>query len=122
MANGLRIRGLSGDVSSVSVQSNVSRTWALLGRKWAGLAYKQHDLTLQRDELVVLKCQGSACVLELIALNEEHGKTILQEDVSRQALPIGHRRKIVLRQGQALCLTTSDIRHPFHRHGAIIET
>jgi len=122
MANGVRIRGLSGDVSSVSVQSSVTRTWALLGRKWRGLRYKQHEVTLQRDELLVLKCQGGSCVLELEALNEEHGKTVLQEDVSRKPLRAGERRKISLRQGQALCLTTSDIRHPFHKHGPIIET
>jgi hypothetical protein len=122
MANGVKITGISGDVSSVSVQSNVSRTWALLGKKWAGLKWKVHEVTLQRDELVVLKCQGGRCVIELEALNDEHGQTILQEDVSRYSLRRGDRRKVSLAPGQALALTCSDIHHPFHRHGPIIET
>jgi len=122
MPNGIRITGISGDVSSVSVQSNVSKTWALLGRKWAGLRFKVHSVTLQRDELLVLKCQGGRCVLELEALNDEHGKTILQEDVSRYPLRCGERRRISLSQGQALAVTCSDIHHPFHKHGPIIET
>lgn len=122
MPNGVRIQGVSGDVSNVSVQSNVERTWALLGRKWAGLAYRRHEVRLQRDELLVLKCQGSRCVLELTALNAEHGPTILQEDVSRERMVVGRARKVALGPGQALCLTTADIHHPFHRHGPIIET
>ena len=122
MPNGIRIRGISGEVSSVSVQSSVSRTWALLGRKWAGLRYREHDVALQRDEIVVLKCQGGACVLELQALGNEHGDTIVQEDVSRIRLPKGRRQKFRLAQGQSLVLTTPTIQHPFHRHGPIIET
>lgn len=122
VANGIRITGISGDVSSVSVQSNVKQTWALLGKKWAGLRWKVHEVRLQRDELLVLKCQGGRCVLELEALNDQHGNTILQEDVSRYPLRSGERRRISLEQGQALSMTCSDIRHPFHKHGPIIET
>jgi hypothetical protein len=122
MANGIRIRGLSGDVSNVSVQSNVNRTWALLGKKWAGLRWKVHELSLQRDELLVLKCQGGNCVLELEALSDEHGDTIVQEDVTRRRLDMRRAQRYELRQGQALCLTTATIKHPFHRLGPIIET
>jgi hypothetical protein len=122
MANGLRIRGVSGDVSSVSVQSSVNQTWALLGRKWAGLGWKVHEVALQRDEVFVLKCQGGTCVLELTSLSNEHGDTIVQEDVSRIRLPLHLAQRFRLAQGQALVLTTPSIQHPFHRHGAIIET
>jgi len=122
MANGLRIRGLSGDVSNVSVQSNLNRTWALLGKKWAGLKWKVHELNLARDELLVLKCQGGNCVLELESLGNEHGDTILQEDVTRQRLGLGRPRRFELHQGQALCLTTATIQHPFKRLGPVIET
>lgn len=122
MSNGLRIRGVSGDVSNVSVQSSVNSTWALLGRKWAGLRWKVHDLALQRDEVLVLKCQGSTCVLELTALGNEYGDTIAQEDVSRIRLALGEKRQFRMLQGQALVLTTPSIQHPFHRRGAIIET
>jgi len=122
MPNGLRIRGVSGDVSNVSVQSSVNRTWALLGRKWAGLAWKTHELALQRDEVCVLKCQGGNCVLELTCLGTEHGDIIAQEDVSRYRLPPGRGVKFALHQGASVVLTTATIKHPFHRHGPIIET
>jgi hypothetical protein len=122
MANGVRIRGVSGDVSNVSVQSSVNRTWALLGRKWAGLRWKVHDLALQRDEVLVLKCQGGACVLELTSTGNEHGDTIAQEDVSRIRLHPAQARQFTLRQGQSLVLTTPSIQHPWRRIGPIIET
>jgi hypothetical protein len=122
MSNGLRIQGLSGDVSSVSVQSSVSMTWTLLGRKWAGLRWRVHELALQRDEVCVLKCHGGACVLELTALGNEHGDTIVQEDVSRRRLELGRKQPFRLAQGQALVLTTAAIKHPFNRLGQIIET
>lgn len=122
MPNGVRIRGISGDVSNVSVQSSVNRTWALLGRKWAGLRWKEHDLALQRDELVVLKCQGGHCVLELEHRSDAHGDLIVQEDVSRIRLRRTDKRRFELRQGQSLCLTTTTIQHPFHVHGPLIET
>jgi hypothetical protein len=122
MSNGLRIRGVSGDVSSVSVQSSLTRTWALLGRKWAGLAWRVHEVALQRDELIVLKCQGGSCVLELTALGNEHGDMIVQEDVSRIRLELGSKQQFRLSQGQALVLTCPAIQHPFNRLGPIIET
>lgn len=121
MANGIRIRGVSGDVSNVSVQSNVNQTWALLGKKWAGLRWKVHEMSLQRDELVVLKCQGGSCVLELRCLGNDHGDTIVQEDVTRRRLDRTPQR-YELHQGQALALTTATIQHPFHRLGPVIET
>lgn len=121
MANGVRIRGLSGDVSNVSVQSNVSRTWALLGKKWAGLKWKVHDIALQRDELLVLKCQGGDCVLELEATSDEHGHTIVQDDVTRKPLGLRRPQRYELHQGSALSLTTVTIQHPRHL-GPIIET
>lgn len=120
--NGLEVTGVSGDVSNVSVQSNVNRTFALLGRKWAGLRWKRHEIALQKDELVVLKCQGGACVLELKALGNEHGDTMIQEDVSRYRLRKGDVRRFPLQQGQALAITTATIRHPWERLGPIIET
>lgn len=122
MPNGVRIRGVSGDVSSVSVQSSINKTWALLGRKWAGLKWQQHDLALQRDEVTVLKCHGGSCVLELQALADENGDTILQQDVSRVRLRRSQRIHINLHQGVAVVLTTASIQHPFNRHGQVIET
>jgi hypothetical protein len=122
MSNGVKVRGISGDVSSVSVQSSVNQTWALLGKKWAGLRWKIHELALQRDEVCVLKCHGGVCVLELTALGNEHGDTIVQEDVSRIRLHRDEARLFRLAQGQSLVLTTPSIQHPYHRHGPIIET
>jgi hypothetical protein len=122
MSNGLRIRGVSGDVSSVSVQSSVNQTWALLGRKWAGLRWRVHEVSLQRDEVAVLKCHGGACVLELTALGNEHGDTIVQEGVSRIRLGLGQKQHFRLSQGQALVLTTPAIQHPYKRLGPVIET
>lgn len=122
MSNGVRIRGLSGDVSNVSVQSSVVQTWALLGRKWAGLRWREHDVSMDRDEVVVLKCQGGDCRLEIEGLGGTHGDTIIQEDVSRIKLRRGERRQFALHQGVSLVLTTQKIVHPLHKHGPIIET
>lgn len=120
--NGIRIRGLSGDVSNVSVQSSVVQTWALLGRKWAGLKWRTHEVSMERDEVVVLKCQGGNCRLELEGLGGEHGGLMVQEDVSRIRLRRGDRRSFSLRQGTSLVLTTEKIVHPLQKHGPIIET
>src|ERR1700758_413798 len=122
MSNGVRIRGLSGDVSSVSVQSSVTSTWALLGRKWHGLRYREHDVALERDEELVVKCQGGACQLELEGLGGPFGDIIVQEDVSRVRLRQGERRRYALRQGVSLVLTNQKIVHPLHKRGPIIET
>lgn len=122
MSNGVRIRGLSGDVSNVSVQSSVTQTWALLGRKWAGLRWREHDVALERDELLVLKCQGGDCRLEIEGLGGPFGDIIIQEDVSRLRLRRGERRQFGLRQGVSLVLTNQKIVHPLHKRGPIIET
>lgn len=122
MTNGIRIRGLSGDVSNVSVQSSVVRSWALLGKKWAGLRWKTHEVSMERDEVCVLKCQGGSCALELEALGGPHGDIVVQEDVSRIRLRRGERREFKLHQGVSLVLTCTAIVHPLHKHGPIIET
>lgn len=121
MSNGIRIRGLSGDVSSVSVQSTVAQTWCLLGKKWAGLRFREHDVSMGRDEVLVLKCQGGACQLELENLGGPDGDIIVQEDVSRIPIRRGDRRRFSLHQGVSLVLTNRDIVHP-KKNGPIIET
>jgi len=122
MSNGVRIRGLSGDVSNVSVQSSVTSTWALLGKKWAGLRWRTHDVSLERDEVMVLKCQGGDCRLELEGLGGPFGSIVVQEDVSRVRLRRGQRLAFGLHQGVSLVLTTEKIVHPLQKHGPIIET
>lgn len=122
MSNGVRIRGLSGDVSNVSVQSSIVRTWALLGKKWAGLRWRVHDVALERDEVMVLKCQGGTCRLEIESLGGPHGGVIIQEDVSRIRLIAGQRRAFDLHQGVSLVFTNEKIVYPLHKRGQIIET
>lgn len=122
MSNGLRIRGMSGDVSNVSVQSSVVRTWALLGKKWAGLRWRVHEVSIERDEVMVLKCQGGDCRLEVENLGGPHGSIIIQEDVSRIRLQRGERRAFNLHQGVSLVVTNEKIVHPLHKHGPVIET
>lgn len=123
MGNGVRIRGLSGAVSSVSVQSTIAETWAMIGRKWLGLARRVHDLDIDKDELVVIKCQSGSCVLELEALGGDCGDTIVRQDVSSVRLRRHQRQRVTLREsGAPVSLTTVRIRHPWERRGAIIET
>jgi len=122
MSNGIRVTGVSGDVSNVSVQSSVVRSWALLGKKWAGLRWRVHDVALERDEVVVLKCQGGDCRLEVEGLGGPYGGVIIQQDVSRTRLLRGQRRSFALHQGVSLVLTNEKIVHPLHKHGPIIET
>jgi hypothetical protein len=122
MSNGIRIRGLSGDVSNVSVQSSAVSTWALLGKKWAGLRWREHDVGLERDEVLVLKCQGGDCKLQIEGLGGPYGDTMIQQDVSRTRLCRGQRLDFSLHQGMSLVLTTQKIVHPVQKHGPVIET
>lgn len=120
MANAIKIRGVSGGVDAISVQSSVNTTFALLGRKWHGLSFKQHELSIQRDELVVLKCQGSDAVIELDSLGTDHGSTIAHGPATPTIyLRKGQRQRFTLRNGQALCLRTADMRYPLNRMGTI---
>lgn len=122
MANAIRIRGLSGDVSSVSIQSSVHKTWGLLGKKWAGLRYRTHEVFLARDELVVLKCHGGSAVLSIEATRNDHGETIAHGDCPTLRLRTDRRsERILLRQGQAVCLKTTDAQYPWKVRGPIIE-
>ena len=122
MSNGVRIRGQSGDVSNVSVQSSVMRSWALLGKKWAGLKWREHEVSIERDEVIVLKCQGGDCRLEIEGLGGPHGSIVIQEDVSRIRLQRGQRKAFALHHGVSLVLTCEKIVHPLQKHGPIIET
>jgi hypothetical protein len=122
MSNGVRIRGQSGDVSNVSVQSNVVLSWALLGKKWAGLKWREHEVSIARDEVIVLKCQGGDCRLEIESLGGPHGNIVIQEDVSRIRLQRGQRKAFALHHGMPLVLTCERIVHPLQKHGPIIET
>jgi hypothetical protein len=120
MPNAIKIRGVSGGVDAVSVQSTVNATFALLGRKWHGLQFKVHEVTIQRDELVVIKCQGSDAVIQIEATDTEFGTTIAHGPAT-PTIPMrkGQRQKYSLRNGQALCLRTASMTYPLKSAGTI---
>src|SRR6185312_704115 len=65
MANGIRIRGLDGDVDRVSVQSTEQDSHLLTRRRWKFLPVKWTDVSIGRDELIVLKCNDGTAVIEV---------------------------------------------------------
>ena len=114
-SNGFRIRGLNQAANRVSVQSNVQSTWMLTRRRFGGLFPKWHDVGMNRDELIVIKCQDGAdsAEIELEPLGEKVG-TIIADSSRRGArtMRVGQRYVWVLEPGEALVLRGAMIVHP----------
>lgn len=118
MANGLRIRGLEGDVDRVSVQSTEQDSYLLTRRRWKFLPAKWTEVSIGRDELIVLKCNDGSSVIEVKHLGGPHGDLIVDERGERRhRLRDGQVLKLHLRRNQAVFLKSQDIRYPLGRPG-----
>lgn len=106
-SNGLRIRGLAGDVDRVSVQSSESPSHLLTRRRWSFLPAKWTEVHLARDELMVLKCNDGEAVLEVKHCGGPHGAVTVD---------LGDDRRVRFREGQVLRL------HMLRNRGVILRT
>lgn len=117
MANGIRIRGVEGDVDRVSVQSSEQDSHLLTRRRWKFLPAKWTEVSVSRDELVVLKCNDGAAVIELKHLGGQHGDLVLDVQGDRRRLRDGQVVRVRLERNRGVCLHTQDLRYPLARPG-----
>lgn len=113
MANGLKLRGLTGDVDRVSVQSSESPSHLLTRRRWKMLPAKWTEVSIGRDELAVLKCNDGEAVLELKSLGGAHGELIVDlGDERRLRMKEGQTVRLELPRNRAVFLRCQDLRYP----------
>lgn len=118
MANGLKIRGIDQDTDRVSVQSTGQDSHLLSRRRWAFLPARWTQVSIGRDELVVLKCNEGTAVVELKHLGGPHGDLLVDEKGERRhRLRDGQVLRLALERNRAVFLQTQDMRHPLGRPG-----
>ena len=118
-SNGFKIRGLNVASNRVSIQSNVQTTWMLSRKKWKFWDFKplEFEVGMDRDELIVIKCQDAAesAAIEITPLGDKVGTLIAQS--SRRAtktLRVGSTYRWELEPGEALVMRASTIIYPTH--------
>ncbi|MGH7144769.1 MAG: hypothetical protein ACREJ2_11675 [Planctomycetota bacterium] len=118
MANGVRIRGINQDTDRVSVQSTEQDTHLLTRRRWRFLPAKWTDVSIGRDELIVLKCNDGTAVIELKHLGGPHGDLVVDERGERRhRVRDGQVLRITLERNKAVFLKTQAMRYPFGSPG-----
>lgn len=118
MANGIRIRGIDQDTDRVSVQSTEQDSHLLSRRKWRFLRPKWTEVSIGRDELVVLKCNDGTAVVELKHIGGQHGDLIVDESGERRhRLRDGQVLKLRLERNRAVFLKTQDMCYPMRQPG-----
>lgn len=121
MANGLKIRGLYGDVDRVSVQSTEQDSHLLTRRRWNFLPAKWTEVSMSRDELVVLKCNDGAAVIDIKHLGGVHGDLLVDESGERRhRVRDGEVVRIRLERNRAVFLKCQDMRYPLGRPGQTV--
>jgi hypothetical protein len=110
--NGLKIRGVSGDVDKVAVQSSEQSSHLLTRRRWSFLPLKWTEVTLLRDEVMALTCNDGEAVVELKNLGGPHGEIIFDDAGRRVAIREGSVERLHLKRNQAVVVHTRSLRHP----------
>lgn len=113
MANGLKIRGLTGDVDRVSVQSSDQSSHLLTRRRWSFMPASWTEYSLGRDELVVLKCNEGEAWVDLKHLGGPHGDLMVDMGDDRRArVREGCTLRVHLARSRAVFLRTQEMRYP----------
>jgi hypothetical protein len=120
MPTGLKIRGIDGDTDRVSVQSSEQPTHLLTRRRWAFLKAKWTEVSIGRDELMVLKCNHGETVVELKSLGGPDGALVIDDFGRRSALHEGSVMRLRLMPDRAVFIRTQAAREP-KRRGAIFQ-
>jgi hypothetical protein len=113
--NGVKVRGFTQDADRVSVQSSEHGSFLLTRRKFPFLPVKWTEINCDRNELLVLKCNGAATVIELESLGGKFGDLIIDQDHCRQRLKRGARLRLELKPNEAVFVHTASLIHPWHR-------
>lgn len=121
MANGLRIRGIDQDTDRVSVQSSEQDSHLLARRRWRFLPAKWTEVSIGRDELIVLKCNEGTAVIEIKSLGGAHGDLLIDERGERRhRLREGQVLRLTLERNKAVFLKTSEMLYPLKRPGQTV--
>ncbi len=113
MSNGLRIRGIDADADRVSVQSSEQDSHLITRRRWSFLPAKWTDVSIGRDELIVLKCNDGDAVIEIKHVGGPHGDLMLDEGGERRSrLREGQVQRVLLERNKAVFLRCQDLRYP----------
>lgn len=115
--NGVELQCLNQDADRLSVQSSVATTWAPVRRKFRFLGPKRYDVSMTRDEVLVLKSRGAA-EIRLKHLGGPYGALICNSSrkATRVLRPTGPAEVFHLDDGEALILRTEQARDPRMGH------
>jgi len=111
--NGFKIRGLNPDSQKVSVQSSTDSTWMLPYKRWAGMPPKWSEVGIARDELKVLRCNGSQPVIEIEPLGGPYGILVIQRSRGEtRTLRVGQRWRMELGYDESVVIRTEFLQYP----------
>lgn len=118
--NGFKLRGLNQDSNRVAVKSSVATTWMLTYLRPGAKRPIYHDVAMNRDELIVIKCEDGSghAAIEITPLGEKVGTIIAQSSrKSTKVLRVGVAYRFEMDPGESIVLRGSKIIHPYHRQG-----
>jgi len=110
---GFTLKCLDQNADRISVQSSLAPTWAPMRRKWRFLPAKGYEVSVARDEVVVIKTRGDNTVT-LVAHDEKLVVRSSRNGVI--ALWPKKARELELSDGEALTIRTIDARDPDRPH------
>ena len=110
--NAVKIRGVSGDVDKISVQSSERPSHLLTRRRWKFLPLKWTTVEIIRDEIMVLCCNDGEAVVELKNLGGPHGEIIFDDAGRRVPIREGSIERLHLKRNMAVVVHTRSLQHP----------
>lgn len=114
--NGFQLTALNAEADRLSVQSSVQATWSPTRRKFAMLPPRVYDVSILRDELIILKSRGSAEV-RLKAVGGPYGALICRSSRSGAVvLRPGKKHEFQLDDGEAIVIRTEQAMDPTKGH------
>jgi len=112
MSTGLRLRALDQDADRVSVQSSHQSSHLLTRRKFPVLPAKWTPVTIERDELLVLKCNHGTTAIDVKHVGGSDGAVILDDCGQKTILREGSVVRMRLRRDSAIFLRTQSYTPP----------
>jgi hypothetical protein len=111
-----QLQCIGGDADRISVSSDRNPSWVPVRRKFRCLPARRYEVSLTRDEVVILKSRGSA-EIRIRAERSTHGALIVRS--SRRGTHVMHAgdaRVLELDDGEVVCLRTEQARDPMRGH------
>jgi hypothetical protein len=117
--NGFKVRGLDADTDRVSIQSTHQQTHLLTRRKFPLLPAKWTLIEIERDELIVIKCNRGNAEIEIKHLGGPHGALVLDQQRQHTKIRAESRTRVQLKCDEAVFLHTEAVRHPLRRESGM---